>query len=88
MQDGLISAVAALGKPMVVVLEGGSVINDAVAGERAGGGHGLVPGAEGRRARSGKLLFGKANNWGKLPLSWPATEARTARVRQLQRHDA
>jgi len=73
-QDGLISAVAAMNKPMVVVLEGGSVIkmpwlNSVPAVVMA-----WYPGQQGGRAL-GKLLFGDENNWGKLPLSWPASEA-------------
>ena len=47
-QNALISAVAALGKPMVVVLEGGSVIDMPLDRQRARGGHGLVPGHGGR----------------------------------------
>jgi beta-glucosidase len=73
-QNGLITAVAALGKPMVVVLEGGSVIDmpwftslppvSAVV-------MAWYPGMTGGTAL-GKLLFGKANFSGKLPISWPS----------------
>jgi beta-glucosidase len=72
-QNGLITAVAALGKPMVVVLEGGSVIDmpwlstlpsvSAVV-------MAWYPGMKGGSAL-GQLLFGKANFSGKLPISWP-----------------
>ena len=68
-QNMLIQQVAALGKPMVVVLEGGSVINmpwlDSVpavvmswySGQRVGG-------------ALAKLLWGQANFSGKLPFTW------------------
>jgi beta-glucosidase len=68
-QNMLIQQVAAMGKPMVVVLEGGSVINmpwlDSVpavvmswySGQRVG-------------AALAKLLWGQANFSGKLPFTW------------------
>ena len=73
-QNSLITAVAALGKPMVVVLEGGSVIDmpwlsslpTASAVVMA-----WYPGMKGGTAL-GQLLFGKANFSGKLPISWPS----------------
>jgi beta-glucosidase len=74
MQDSLISAVAAMGKPMVVVLEGGSVIRMPWLANVPAVVMAWYPGQQGGRAL-GKLLFGDANNWGKLPLSWPASEA-------------
>jgi beta-glucosidase len=69
-QNNLIAAVAAKGKPMVVVLEGGSVIdmpwlNNVPAVVMA-----WYPGMDGGRAL-GELLFGEANFSGKLPISWP-----------------
>jgi beta-glucosidase len=73
-QDGLISAVAAMGKPMVVVLEGGSVIRMPWLASVPAVVMAWYPGQQGGRAL-GKLLFGDENNWGKLPLSWPASEA-------------
>jgi beta-glucosidase len=73
-QDGLISAVAAMGKPMVVVLEGGSVIRMPWLSSVPAVVMAWYPGQQGGRAL-GKLLFGDENNWGKLPLSWPASEA-------------
>ena len=73
-QDGLINAVAALGKPMVVVLEGGSVIKMPWLANVPAVIMAWYPGQQGGRAL-GKLLFGDENNWGKLPLSWPASEA-------------
>jgi beta-glucosidase len=69
-QNNLITAVAALGKPTIVVLEGGSVIDmpwlaqvDAVV-------HAWYPGMDGGNAL-GKLLFGDASPSGKLPVTWP-----------------
>jgi beta-glucosidase len=69
-QDPLIAAVAALGKPMVVVLEGGSVIDmpwlanvPAVVME-------WYPGQDGGDALA-DLLYGKVNFSGKLPVTWP-----------------
>ena len=73
-QNALITAVAALGKPMVVVLEGGSVISmpwlDSVPAVVMA----WYPGQVGGKAL-GRLLFGDANFSGKLPFSWPASEA-------------
>lgn len=81
-QDPLIASVAALNKPMVVVLEGGSVIDGG-----AQSGHPWInsvpalvmawyPGQQGGKAL-GDLLFGnklssgtQANFSGKLPVSW------------------
>jgi beta-glucosidase len=69
-QDLLIEAVAALGKPMVVVLEGGSVIDmpwlDAVPAVVMA----WYPGQDGGDALA-DLLFGKVNFSGKLPVTWP-----------------
>ncbi len=73
-QDGLIAAVAAMGKPMVVVLEGGSVIRMPWLANVPAVVMAWYPGQQGGRAL-GKLLFGDANNWGKLPLSWAASES-------------
>jgi beta-glucosidase len=69
LQNSLIQAVAALGKPMVVVLEGGSVIDmpwlDTVPSVVMA----WYPGMVGGRALA-KLLFGQANFSGKLPFTW------------------
>ena len=70
-QNGLIAGVVALGKPMVVVLEGGSAIDmskwlstvPAVV-------MAWYPGMVGGTAL-GQLLFGQKNFSGKLPISWP-----------------
>jgi len=69
-QNDLIKSVAALKKPMVVMLEGGSVIditpwvNDVPAVVMA-----WYPGMVGGEAM-GKLLWGQANFGGKLPFTW------------------
>lgn len=71
-QNQLITQVAALKKPMVVVLEGGSVIDmpwlDMVPAVVMA----WYPGMDGGRAL-GDLLFGDASFSGKLPLSWAQT---------------
>jgi beta-glucosidase len=72
-QDGLIAAVAAMGKPMVVVLEAGSIIKMPWLANVPAVVMAWYPGQQGGRAL-GRLLFGDANNWGKLPISWAATE--------------
>jgi beta-glucosidase len=74
-QNALIAAVAAIGKPMVVVLEGGSVIDmtpwisSVPAVVMA-----WYPGMVGGKAL-GRLLFGDANFSGKLPLTWDSNAA-------------
>jgi beta-glucosidase len=73
-QDGLIAAVAAMGKPMVVVLEGGSVIKMPWFASVPAVVMAWYPGQQGGLAL-GRLLLGIENNWGKLPLSWAASEA-------------
>jgi beta-glucosidase len=73
-QNALIASVAAMGKPMVVVLEGGSIITMPWLANVPAVVMAWYPGQQGGRAL-GKLLFGDANNWGKLPISWAATES-------------
>jgi beta-glucosidase len=74
-QNNYIKAIAALGKPMAVVLEGGSVIDVSsfISSVPA-----LVmawyPGQSGGAAL-GSLLWGKANFSGKLPITWPVALA-------------
>jgi beta-glucosidase len=74
-QNSFISKIAALGKPMVVILEGGAAIDVRpwIASVKA-----LVmawyPGQAGGTAL-GQLVFGKANFSGKLPVTWPASLA-------------
>jgi beta-glucosidase len=69
-QNNLITQVAALGKPMVVVLEGGSVIDTPWLASVPAVVMAWYPGMKGGSAL-GQLLFGKANFSGKLPISWP-----------------
>ncbi len=73
-QNTLITTVAAMNKPMVVVLEGGSAINmpwlDSVPAVVMAWYPGLVGGEA-----LGKLLFGDVNFSGKLPITWPKSEA-------------
>ncbi len=70
-QDTLITQAAALGKPMVVVLEGGSVINMPWLAQVPAVVMAWYPGMVGGTAL-GSLLFGDANFGGKLPVTWPA----------------
>ncbi len=74
-QNNFIAQVAALHKPMVVVLEGGSVI-DVSAWESTVPAIVMAwyPGQSGGAAL-GQLLFGKANFSGKLPVTWPRSLA-------------
>jgi beta-glucosidase len=69
-QNSLITQVAALGKPMVVVLEGGSVIDMPWLSSVPAVVMAWYPGMLGGKAM-GQLLFGDANFSGKLPISWP-----------------
>jgi beta-glucosidase len=72
-QDALVNAVAALNKPMVVVIEAGSVVDTS---KWPASVHAVVmawyPGMDGGSA-IGQLLFGDANFSGKLPLTWPVS---------------
>jgi beta-glucosidase len=70
-QNNYIKSIAALGKPMAVVLEGGSVIDvSTFIGSVPALVMGWYPGQSGGGAL-GSLLFGKANFSGKLPVTWP-----------------
>jgi beta-glucosidase len=69
-QDPLIEAVAALGKPMVVVLEGGSVISMPWLSSVPAVVMAWYPGQDGGHALA-DLLLGNANFSGKLPVTWP-----------------
>jgi beta-glucosidase len=73
-QDALITAVAAKGKPMVVVLEGGSVIDMPWLDKVPAVVMAWYPGMDGGRAL-GKLLFGDVAFSGKLPITWPKSWA-------------
>jgi beta-glucosidase len=69
-QDDLIAAVANKNKPMVVVLEGGSVIDMPWLNQVPAVVMAWYAGMDGGRAL-GKLLFGEANFSGKTPITWP-----------------
>jgi len=71
-QNKLITDVVALGKPVVVVLEGGSVIDMPWLASVKAVVMAWYPGMKGGTAL-GQLLFGKANFSGKLPISWPTS---------------
>jgi beta-glucosidase len=73
-QNALITTLAAKGKPMVVVLEGGSAINMPWLATVPAVVMAWYPGMVGGEAL-GKLLFGDVNFSGKLPITWPKTEA-------------
>jgi beta-glucosidase len=73
-QNNLITSVAALKKPMVVVLEGGSVIDMPWLSSLPASSAVVMawyPGMDGGHAL-GDLLFGNANFGGKLPVTWGA----------------
>jgi beta-glucosidase len=68
-QNKLIASVAALGKPMVVVLEGGSVIDMPWLSSVPAVVMAWYPGMVGGAAL-GQLLWGQVNFSGKLPFTW------------------
>jgi beta-glucosidase len=68
-QNDLIAALAATGKPMAVVLEGGSVIELPWLAQVPAVVMAWYPGQRGGAAMA-KLLWGKENFSAKLPLSW------------------
>ncbi|HSY25262.1 MAG TPA: glycoside hydrolase family 3 C-terminal domain-containing protein [Polyangiaceae bacterium] len=74
LQDQLIMDVAALGKPMVVILEGGSAINMPWLDQVPAVVMSWYAGQQGGIAM-GRLLFGEVNFSGKLPITWPKSEA-------------
>jgi beta-glucosidase len=73
-QNSLVAGVAALNKPMVVVLEGGSVIDMPWLAQVPAVVMAWYPGQDGGRAL-GQLLFADAgaNFSGKLPVTWPVS---------------
>lgn len=71
-QDQLVQDVIALGKPTIVVMVGGSVIDMPWLGSVNSVVMAWYPGMVGGRAL-GQLLFGQANFSGKLPFTWPAS---------------
>ncbi len=68
-QNALITSVAALGKPTIVVLEGGSIIDMPWIANVQAVIMAWYPGMVGGKAL-GRLLFGDVNFSGKLPLTW------------------
>ncbi len=73
-QNKLIQAVIDMKKPMVVVLEGASVIDMPWLGNAPAVVMAWYPGMHGGKAL-GKLLYGQANFSGKLPFTWGASPA-------------
>ncbi len=69
LQNNLITSVAALGKPMVVVLEGGSVIDVPWLDQVPAVVMAWYPGMRGGEALA-QLLWGDVNFGGKLPITW------------------
>jgi beta-glucosidase len=69
-QNPLISALIALGKPTVVVIEAGSVVNMPWLAQAPAVVMAFYPGMAGGTAIA-KLLYGTANFGGKLPFTWP-----------------
>jgi phage-related minor tail protein len=82
-RTGLIAAVAAIGKPMVVVLEGGSIIKMPWLASVPAVVMAWYPGQMGGRAL-GKLLFGEGEQLGKAAAVVAGHRQRSAGVRQLQ----
>ena len=73
-QNSLIASVAALGKPTIVVLEGGSVIDMPWLSSVQAVVMAWYPGMAGGKAL-GRLLFGDVNFSGKLPITWDTVAA-------------
>ena len=73
MQQQMLEAVAATGKPVVLVLEGGRPLDIRWASEHVSAIlEAWYPGTEGGDAVA-DVLFGDVNPGGKLPISWPRT---------------
>ncbi|MET0411268.1 MAG: glycoside hydrolase family 3 N-terminal domain-containing protein [Polyangiaceae bacterium] len=68
-QNQLIADVAALGKPMVVVIEAGGIVEMPWLAQVPAVVHAWYPGQQGGLALA-QLVFGDANFTGKLPVSW------------------
>ncbi len=73
-QNGLITSVAALGKPTIVILEGGSIIDMPWLSNVGAVVMAWYPGMAGGKAL-GRLLFGDVNFSGKLPITWDTNAA-------------
>lgn len=70
----LVEEAVQLGKPVVVVVEGGSAVNMPWLDDVSAVLMAFHPGQRGGEAL-GRLLFGQANFSGKLPITWPKSEA-------------
>jgi len=68
--NSLVSSIVALGKPMVVVVEAGGVVDMPWLGSVPAAVMAWYPGQRGGEAL-GRLLFGQANFSGRLPITWP-----------------
>ena len=77
-QDALIAAVAAANPHTIVVLETGNPVFMPWIGQVSGVIEAWYPGARGGEA-IGKVLFGETNPSGRLPISFPASEAQLPR---------
>lgn len=71
-QDDLIRAAAQLGKPMVVIIEAGGVVDMPWLDQVDAAVMAWYPGQTGGLAM-GRLLFGESNFSGRLPVTWPAS---------------
>jgi beta-glucosidase len=69
-QDALVQQVAALGKPMVVVIESGGIVNMPWLAQVPAAVMAWYPGEQGGLALA-ELLFGEKNFSGKMPVAWP-----------------
>ncbi len=69
--NGLIESVVALGKPMVVIIEAGGVVDMPWLSQVPAVVMAWYPGQMGGAAM-GRLLFGQTNFSGRLPVTWPA----------------
>jgi beta-glucosidase len=69
-QDALVQQVAALGKPMVVVIESGGIVNMPWLAQVPAVVMAWYPGQQGGLALA-QLLFGQENFSGKMPVAWP-----------------
>lgn len=72
--DQLVEEVAALGKPMVVVIQAGAVVALPWLSRVPAVVMAWYPGQKGGAAL-GRLLFGQTNFAGRLPVTWPADES-------------
>lgn len=72
--DELVQQVIAQGKPTVVIVESGGIVNLPWLSQVQAAMMAWYPGQTGGKAL-GRLLFGKANFSGRLPVTWPTEES-------------